>query len=166
MADSEVFSLAGASLSLSSFWHSAPVLLVTSSMTCPPSRQITPSVSEFAERYTALQIVVLYVIDAHPEGDLCPYTGTNWLTKDNREAGILRAQPQTQQERNALAAGFRSMVGLPVPVVVDNMQNAGWVALGRVANSAMLIDSEGRCVFSQPWLRPDELPRLLAEAGY
>jgi thiol-disulfide isomerase/thioredoxin len=166
LADAEVFSLAGAPLMLSSLWQSGSVLLVTSSMTCPPSRQVTPALTEFAERYPKLQIVVLYVIDAHPAGDLCPYTGTDWLTKDNREAGIRHPQPKTQQERNALAAEFRTLAGLTVPVVVDNMANTGWVALGRVPNSAVLIDSAGCCVFSQPWLRPDGLPDLLADAGY
>src|SRR5689334_10820328 len=49
-------------------------LIVTSSFTCPKSRQYYPDVAALAAKYKdKLKVVILYVIEAHPAGDPSPY---------------------------------------------------------------------------------------------
>ncbi len=155
--DVSVFSCEGAPLDISSMWAEKPLLLLTGSMTCPPSRQINPVANELQSRYPDISVAVLYVIDAHPDGDPCPYTGTDWLTHDNAEADIHFGQPKTQDDRNTMACAYRDLLGLAVPVLADNMQNQLWQALGRTPNAAFLIDTKGTCGLCQVWARPDEL---------
>lgn len=106
VADAEVFTPQGEAIRLASQWADGPALLVTGSMTCPPSRRLNPATSgiidEFGDR---LNVVVLYVVDAHPSGDRCPYTGTDWVTQTNREEGILIRQPCARLPRHTRPAG-------------------------------------------------------------
>ena len=97
VGDAKVFTPEGQSMELLSLWADKPALIVTGSLTCPPSRRLNPSTTaisgQFADR---LQVAVLYVVDAHPSGDLCPYTGTDWTTQTNRDENILIRQPRDQ----------------------------------------------------------------------
>jgi len=156
--DVAVFTAEGEALQLASVWAEKPALILTGSMTCPPSRQLNPAANALRERFAdQFNVVLLYVIDAHPDGDLCPYTGTDWLTKDNEEAGVRFRQPLTQDDRNSMARDYRERLGLKVPVLVDNMDNAAWIALGRSPNTAVLINTDGRVSHSQVWFRPEDL---------
>ena len=104
-----------------------------------------------------LQATVLYVIDAHPFGSPCPYTGTDWVTADNEAAGLLVAQPQVLKDRLILARRYIELLGLQSPVFVDGMENAAWEQLGRSPNSATVIGADGAVLFWQDWFRPDAL---------
>jgi hypothetical protein len=124
----------------------------------------SPALNELAEEYTdRCNFAIVYVIDAHPSGDVCPYTGTDWLTHDNAEAGLLVAQPANIAERLELAKRYVRDLGLTVTVVVDNMANTAWEALGSSPNTALVIDTDGCCRYWQDWLRPDELRQRLAK---
>jgi hypothetical protein len=138
--------------------------LLTGSLTCPPSRLYNPAINNLREEFgDRINMAVLYVIDAHPSGSVCPYTGTDWLTKDNKDAGLLVRQPTKQNERNALAAKYREQLGLKVPVLVDNMENSAWEALGRSPNMAVLINKNSECAVFQDWFQPEVLHELLRE---
>jgi hypothetical protein len=159
--DAAVFSLTGAQQQLSELWREGPALLVTGSLSCPPSRIFNPALNRVQEQYPELNIVVLYVIDAHPSGDCCPYTGTDWLTEDNREADIHVRQPTTQDQRNKLAQRYAQQLELQVPVVIDNMDNAAWNGLNRWPNMAALIGRDGGLLAYQEWLKPEALIAVL-----
>ncbi|MCP4001904.1 MAG: redoxin domain-containing protein [Gammaproteobacteria bacterium] len=162
--DVEVSTPEGEQFRLADTWRGRPVLLFTGSLSCPLSRLYNPAINDLREEFgDRINMAVLYVIDAHPSGAPCPYTGTDWLTKDNQEAGLLVRQPSKQNERNALATKYREQLGLKVPVLVDNMENTAWKALGCSPNIAVLIDKQGQCGVFQDWVEPDTLRELLHE---
>ena len=157
IAAAAIFTPEGDKRNLADLWAAKPVLLVTGSLSCPPSRLFNPATTELSKRFGAeLAVAVLYVIDAHPSGDVCPYTGTDWPGKDNVSQGILVRQPRDQAERNQRAAEYREQLSLEVPVYVDSMDNGAWEALGRSPNMAILI-KEGRCMLFQDWFKPAEI---------
>ena len=162
--NTEVFSPAGEAQMLADLWESVPALILTGSLSCPPARRFNAVANELRKEFGAqVNVVVLYLIDAHPNGDLCPYTGTDWLTSDNEAAGILVRQPVDLEQRIELASRYIEHLGLEVPVVIDNMDNAAWAALGRWPNMAVLVGNDGNCIFWQDWVSPDELRKLLAD---
>ncbi|MGI9308180.1 MAG: deiodinase-like protein [Gammaproteobacteria bacterium] len=162
VADAPVYSPEGVETALSTLWSAKPALLLSGSISCPPSRALNPAANTLQQEFgEQLQLAVLYVIDAHPDGDLCPYTGTSWLSKTNEDENVRVAQPRDQAERNALAARYRDLLGLQVPVLVDNMDNTGWAALGKAPNTVVLVDTAGRCRHCDVWFRPAELPQVL-----
>jgi len=162
VADAAVFRPGGAACTLSSLWRERPALIVTGSLTCPPSRRLNPATGEIADTFAGrLNVVLLYVVDAHPNGDCCPYTGTDWVTATNQEEGVLIRQPRDQDERNRRAAEYQALLGLTVEVVVDNMEDTGWAAVGRAPNTAVLVGTDGRCMHYQTWFRPEEFGTAL-----
>jgi hypothetical protein len=164
VGDATVLTPGGEELSLASVWQAKPALLITGSISCPPSRRFNARANQLLDEFGAsIGVMVLYVIDAHPDGDACPYTGTVWLTKDNELANIRIGQPQTQTERLELARQYIELLDLRCPVLVDNMNNEAWEALGRWPNMAILIDNNGRCAFWQDWIKPDALSDQLRE---
>jgi len=161
--DAEVFTPEGDAVSLAAHWADKPALIVTGSMTCPPSRKLNPATSEILKEFgDRLNVAVLYVLDAHPSGDTCPYTGTDWVTKTNREEGILIRQPRDQDERNGRAREYRDALDLKAAVLVDNMDNLGWAAVGKAPNIAVLVGEDGKCRLCQDWFRPEALREQLA----
>ena len=164
VGDATVYTPDGQSMALSSLWADKPALIVTGSMTCPPSRRLNPATTaisgQFADR---VQVAVLYVIDAHPSGDRCPYTGTDWTTQTNRDENILIRQPRDQAERCERAREYRELLGLDSTVVVDGMENSAWAALGKSPNMAILIGTDGVCLICQDWFRPDHLTEFLSD---
>jgi thiol-disulfide isomerase/thioredoxin len=164
ISEVEVSTPEGEQCFLADTWRGRPVLLLTGSLSCPPSRRFNPAINELREEFgDRINMAVLYVIDAHPTGSPCPYTGTDWLTKDNKEEAILVRQPAKQNNRNKLAGKYREQLGLKVPVLVDNMENSAWKALGRSPNMAVLIDKSSQCAVFQDWFKPETLRELLSE---
>lgn len=160
----KIFDLEGNEVSLAALWQQQPLVLVTGSLTCPPSRLFNPALNELADEFAGrCSVAIVYVIDAHPSDDVCPYTGTYWVTRDNDEAGLLVAQPRSLVERLELARRYVSNLGLHVTVVVDDMGNGVWEVLGRSPNAALVIDADGTCRYWQDWFRPMELRQQLAE---
>lgn len=157
-----VYTATAEAVSLHQLWADRPALIVTGSLTCPPSRIFNPALNRLQQQFgSRAHVCLLYVIDAHPADSACPYTGTEWLTEDNEADGLFVSQPVTLDERMALARRFAERVQLETAVYVDGMDNAGWDALGRSPNMAALIGTDGRCRFYQAWLMPDALAAAL-----
>jgi len=53
------------------------------------------------------------------------------------------------------------LLGLAIPVWVDNMDNAAWAALGCWPNMAIIISTGGVCVANQGWFRPAEFEPVI-----
>ncbi len=159
---------AGRRMSLPHDLRGRPTLLLTGSLTCPKSRDSCPQANGLVERFgDRLNVVLVYVIEAHPKGAVSPYSrlGVEEVTDRNVEDGVLHAQPDRIEQREALAVAMRDSLELQYRVVVDGMDNAVWVELGRRANTAVLLDAQGRCVFEQRWFEAgemgDEIEQLL-----
>lgn len=160
--DIEVYDLSGKAVRLSSLWADKPVLLVTGSLTCPPSRRTLPDTRAILDEYKKrLNVAVLYVIDAHPKGDLSPYSGEEWVTKTNIEEGILIRQPRNQGERISRAVELQELLGLSAPIMVDNMDNIGWESIGNRPNSATLISKDGIVLEHQKWFDNENIRHVI-----
>lgn len=151
----DVLTLNGERQPLASFWSTSPVLFVTSSVTCPVARGTCPRLDEIrsALKGTA-DVVVLYTTEAHPAGSASPYrpNGEPWVTKENEDAGILRAQPKSIEDRLALAREFKSITKTELPIAVDALDDGAWRALGGGPNMAVLVDRAGTVQLKQGWL--------------
>lgn len=160
--DIDVYDLSGKAVRLSSLWADKPVLLVTGSLTCPPSRRTLPDTRAILDEYKKrLNVAVLYVIDAHPKGDLSPYSGEEWVTKTNIEEGILIRQPRNQDERISRAVELQELLGLSAPIMVDDMDNIGWESIGNRPNSATLISKDGIVLEHQKWFDNENIRHVI-----
>ncbi len=82
-------------------------LVVTASLTCPKTRQHFPAIQQLKEKYgKQLGVTVVYVIEAHPETDICPYLGVVDITEANLRDNIRFRQPTTMEGRVKLAEMF------------------------------------------------------------
>ncbi len=136
-------------------WHpeaSGLKLLVTSSYTCPKSRSRYPELRDLALRYKdSVKVVIVYVIEAHPLGDISPYKGVEDVTPENRRDGILFRQPKTFPVRLGLAQSFKQRFDIEMPIYLDGMDNRAWQALGGAPNMALLVDERERVIARQDW---------------
>jgi ankyrin repeat protein len=150
--DLKLRTLKGEEQRLSAAWQGGPALLVTSSLTCPKSRSRWPELKALVERYDGkLNVIIIYVIEAHPVGSLCPYKGVEDVTPENERDGILRKQPATLEDRLELALEFKRLLRISVPIYVDNLKDETWKALGAAPNLALLVDSQGIVVARSGW---------------
>ena len=153
--DVKVFDLEGQPTQLASSWKEKPALIVTASLTCPISRNkcpdLKPLVEEFGDR---INIVILYTIEAHPQGDDSPYRPGEgeWVTPMNQKEGILHRQPTALDERLKLARDLNQRFGKFAPMLVDDMDNTAWTKLGAGPNMALLIRADGLVEAKHGWL--------------
>ncbi|WP_425616849.1 ankyrin repeat domain-containing protein [Anatilimnocola sp. NA78] len=137
---------------LSDAWRGGPALLVTSSLTCPKSRSRWPELKALVEKYDGkLNIVIVYVIEAHPVGSICPYKGIEDITPENERDGILRKQPRTLEDRLELAQEFKRLLRINAPIYVDNLKDEAWKGLGSAPNLALLVDADGIVIARTGW---------------
>jgi hypothetical protein len=148
-------SVEGKTVALRDYLGKQPVVLELGSYTCPVFRQRHGAMEDLAGRYgDRAAFLVLYTVEAHPEGDPSPYAGREWVTQPNQEEGILYRQPRTIQERTKLASAARSRLGIKMPMLLDDLRNSTWTAYGEAPNAAYLIGTDGRVKLRQGWFEP------------
>ncbi len=158
LPDLKLRTLKGEPQHLGDAWHGGPALIVTSSFTCPKSRSRWPELKAIAEKYgEKLNVVIVYVIEAHPVGSVCPYKGVEEVTPENQRDGILRQQPTTLDDRIKLAGQFERYLRVELPIYVDTMDNQAWKAFGAAPNKAFLVDSNGIVAARQGWFEGKSL---------
>lgn len=144
-----------------------PVVVQLGSHSCPVYRYRRHTMDNLWEDYAGrVHFVIVYTTEAHPVGSKSPYRDGEWDPMINKMTGVRVEEPQTLEERRRRASDSKNELGLPVPVLVDSMDNAAWRAYGEAASPAFVIDGEGRIALSQVWVQPKEirqtLDRLLA----
>jgi thiol-disulfide isomerase/thioredoxin len=138
-------------------------LLITASLTCPKTRQHMPALTELKEKYgERLGITIVYVIEAHPEKDICPYLGVVDVTDANLRDKILFRQPKTMDERMKLVRSFANRYPVDATVLVDTIENLAWRALGQSPNLALLSNDDDKVLFRQGWFDPAKLDEEVA----
>jgi iodothyronine deiodinase-like protein len=164
LEESNVYTLDGKKRGLSNLWRDKPLLLITGSLSCPPTRKSVGGShrlqAEFGDR---MNVAVLYVIDAHPKGDISPYSGEEWVPKENFKEDVLIRQPVSQQQRTKRAKELDQLLGIKVPVLIDNMDNVNWKQLGRLPNAAIFIDTNGKVIAKQKWFNADKMKKKLTK---
>jgi ankyrin repeat protein len=164
LPDLKLRTLKGEPQHLGDAWHGGPALVVTSSFTCPKSRSRWPELNAIAEKYgQKLNVVIVYVIEAHPVGSVCPYKGIEEVTPENQRDGILRQQPKTLDDRLDLAREFKRYLRIDTPIYVDTMDNQAWKAFGAAPNKAFLVDTNGIVAARQGWFDGKTLTAQIEE---
>jgi hypothetical protein len=129
-----------------------PLVLVTASLTCNVARRNQAAIAQLQQQHgDALAVAVVYTIDAHPQGDPCPYSGEEWVPPANERDQVLVRQPATLGARLELARRYAREWSPRTPVLVDTMDNASWRALGEAPNAAVVIDRDGTVVARAGW---------------
>ena len=155
-------SLDGQIVSLQDYLGKKPVVLQLGCLTCPIFRQKFPATESLRAKYSGrADFLLLYTIEAHPQGDPSPYSGSEWVTPPNEAEGILYRQPIAESERALIANNARIFLSIRMPILLDDMQNSVWQSYGRAPNAAYLIGSDGRIKLRQGWFEPTEMDKAL-----
>lgn len=147
-----------------------PLVLVTASLTCNVARRQQPQVDALRKKFgDAIAVVTIYTIDAHPKGDSCPYTGKEWVPKDNERDQVLVRQPKSMMQRLKLAREFSirfaktDSSGTGTMILVDRMDNVAWNALGQAPNVGLLVDRNGIVQLRQGWFDAKAMETAVAQ---
>jgi len=105
------------------------------------------------------EFLYVYIKEAHPEDE--------WQMGSNEEDGVLYRQPQTLEERRALAQEFIATMDVATTTLVDDIQNTANACYAAWPERIYVIDTEGRIAYKGgmgPFLfDPDELDEFLDE---
>ncbi len=118
--------------------------------------------SKYGDR---IHFIIVYVIEAHPVGSPSPYSnGEEWTGPASVDAaGCDIIQPVSYKERVATARQMAEELGITVPVLIDEMDDAVWYIYGPAPNLAYLIDSQGKVHLKQGWFQPDEMEKAIID---
>lgn len=157
-ADFTLYDLEGNAFSLEqALLQGKPVLMISSSYTCPVFRNKVPRINAVAAQYAdQLTTIIVYTPEAHPVVDISPYFGAVNTGQANINAGILYEQPQTYGERKAVLQDMLADLDIDVPVYLDGPCNQWWDYYGPQPNNAYLIDVDGTIHAHHDWF--DKLP--------
>lgn len=105
-----------------------------------------------------VEFLVVYIKEAHPED--------GWVLEENREASIRVSDPITITQRADVAATCATRLEIPMPVVVDAIDNRVTSQYGGWPDRLYLIGRDGRIAFQggegPSGFRPEELERAIA----
>ncbi len=123
-----------------------PVVLFFLSYSCHLSHNSVEPVRGLAQRFgSAVEFVLVYIQEAHPEGGFDALEGQRHL---------MIPAPASFSERVASAVRFGSESRLPFPMLVDSMDDAAAVRWGAWPVRLFVIDPAGKVVFAGqqgPW---------------
>jgi len=158
--------LDGQPTSISQIQDGRPMVVATASLTCNIARRQQRGLDDLRKRFgDSVAVVVIYTIDAHPKGDPCPYTGEEWVPKDNERDEVLVRQPENQEQRLALAREYQRRFSDNALLLVDTPDNASWLALGSAPNLGLLVDGTGVVRVRQGWLDTEAMTKELEAQG-
>lgn len=147
---------------LSSWIGTRPVVLQLGSHSCPVYRYRRHSMGDlWADYGERAHFLVVYTLEAHPEGATSPYSDEEWNPLINSWLGVNLSPVSGLEERQERARWSRNALELPVTMLVDSMDDSVWRAYGRASSPAFVIDLEGRIVLRQAWLDPKPIRRAL-----
>lgn len=86
-----------------------------------------------------VEFFVVYVREAHPED--------GWVLEANREAGIALGDPETGDERAAVAAACATHLAIRIPILVDEADDAVARRYGGWPDRLYLVGRDGRVAF-------------------
>src|ERR1035437_4610281 len=116
-----------------------PLLLIDGSYTCNIFRNIIPQINNLYQRYSKdVSIYVVYVLEAHPIIDTCPYVDSVWVESQNWQDHILYRQPKTYGARKAMVDTMfaRMQPSLKAPVILDGPCDPWWRTFGPAPNNS------------------------------
>ena len=85
------------------------------------------------------EFLTVYIREAHPDD--------GWQVKANLDQGVCYRQPKTLEQRVAIAKDFCQRFDYPLPVAVDDMNNAAERAYAGWPERLYVIDAAGKIVY-------------------
>ncbi len=129
-----------------------PVLLISSSYTCPVFRNKIPDINLVDSVYQGqVKVLIVYTPEAHPIVDLSPYSGTLWTTSQNQTQGVLFEQSKTYGERKAIIDSMQQAIYIRSQILIDGPCNEWWLNYGPAPNNATLIQPNGVVFAKHDW---------------
>jgi len=86
-----------------------------------------------------VEFLAVYVREAHPTG--------GWRMRSNDHAQVAFKQPKTQAERESVAAACCVRLEVPMPLLVDGMDDAVGKIYSGMPDRLYLIDRDGRVAY-------------------
>ncbi|MFN0275004.1 MAG: T9SS type A sorting domain-containing protein [Chitinophagales bacterium] len=140
-----------------------PALFISCNYTCPVFRNKIPDINNLKDLYgNALNIFLVYTVEAHPVIDISPYYGYVNTGSENLDAEILYRQPTTYGERKSLVENMINAEDISVPILIDGPCNTWWLNFGTNPNCAWLVDRNGVIYDAEQWL--DRFPENIYSA--
>jgi hypothetical protein len=146
-----------------------PKLLIAGSYTCPVFRGKIAAIDSLRRKYYKdLDIYIIYVVEAHPNVDKCPYRDSIWITDANIKDSVLYPQPATYGARETLVYFMKQKMNIETTILLDNSNNDYWTHFGPAPNNAYLLDKDGFVVEKQGWFHESiamAIDQLLAKGA-
>jgi hypothetical protein len=106
-----------------------------------------------------VSFLVVYILEAHPS-DV-------WQMQSNVKDKVVFASPKNEEERALVAGACISKMGIKIPAVLDEFENATERAYTGWPDRLYLIDRDGKVAYkSRPGpfgFKPDELKAALVK---
>ncbi|NOT38433.1 MAG: T9SS type A sorting domain-containing protein [Saprospiraceae bacterium] len=137
-----------------------PVVLVSSSYTCPVFRGKVNVLNELYKLYKEkVNFYIVYTVEAHPNIDISPYFGRVNTGGANVNSGILYRQPIVYRDRIKIVEDMLSAMVIEPPVIVDGPCNEWWLHYGPAPNNMTFINSDGTVFAKHDWFNrsPNDL---------
>lgn len=138
---------------LGDFRGEKPVVLIFGSYTCPPFRDVYPTLERLHQTYgDRVAFHYIYIREAHAED--------GWKVPRNQREGIAIKDPKTMEERTAVAQQACAFFKTRIPGLVDTMDDATDRAYAAWPSRIFLVNLEGKIA-----VRGDPGPRGLVPAA-
>lgn len=141
------------SVTLSDFRGKKPVVLIFGSYTCPPFRDVYPTMERLHRLFGGeVAFFYIYIREAHPED--------GWKMPRNQREGIMIQDPKSMPERTQAARQACAFFKTNIPALVDTMDDSTDRAYAAWPSRIFLVDSAGKVA-----VRGDPGPRGLVPAA-
>jgi thiol-disulfide isomerase/thioredoxin len=138
---------------LSDYRGAKPVVLIFGSYTCPPFRDVYPTLERLHKEYgREVAFLYVYIREAHPED--------GWKMPRNEREGIAVKDPKSLAERADLTKQACAFFETAIPAVVDTMDDATDRAYAAWPSRIYLVNVDGKIA-----VRGDPGPRGLVPAA-
>ncbi|PCH95385.1 MAG: hypothetical protein COB85_04600 [Bacteroidetes bacterium] len=132
--------------------YGKPVVLVALNITCPYVRNKVSIYNDIYANYSnQVTIIGIYQLEAHPDDDYSPNSGTFGNVSANVNEGIVVNQHATYADRKAAAQDLITNEGLNFPVYMDGPCNEWWENFGPGPATGYIINANGTVFVKHGW---------------
>lgn len=129
-----------------------PIVIVGLNYTCPYVRNQVPIYNDILDNYSDLvDIIGIYHLEAHPDDNFSPNSGTFGNVSVNVNQGIVVNQHSTYLERKEAAQDLINATGLNIPVYIDGPCNEWWTNFGPGPATGYIIKPNGTVFVKHGW---------------
>ena len=153
IADFTLYDLNGDSVNMANLLSfDKAVVIVGLNYTCPYVRNKVSIYNDIQTTYgNQVTIIGIYHLEAHPDDDFSPNSGTFGNVAANVNAGIVVDQHNTYADRKAAAQDLITNEGLNIPVYLDGPCNEWWSNFGPGPATGYIIKPDGTVFVRHGW---------------